>query len=220
MSGPDSSRIAIGDLTVQGQYRLTRFDAARGVPALGLMLQQSFPTGRYDRLGARLADGLGGGSYGTTIALNAQHYFWLPNGHILRGRINLSGTIFSRAKLRDESVYNTEAGFRGRSTRAGSAYLGGSLEYSAAKRVALALDLTWRRNGQIQVLGENGPDPATRTSTQRTFKIPRNDVIAVAPGVEYSWTPNLGVLLAARVVPRARNVTPSVAPAVAINAVF
>lgn len=38
-----------------------------------------------------------------------------------------------------------------------------------------------------------------------------------APAVEYSWTPNLGVLVGVRVIPGNRTTPSSVTPAVAIN---
>ncbi|HVU82782.1 MAG TPA: hypothetical protein VHD89_12330 [Rhodanobacteraceae bacterium] len=38
-----------------------------------------------------------------------------------------------------------------------------------------------------------------------------------APAVEYSWTPNLGVLVGVRVIPGNRTTSSSVTPAVAIN---
>jgi hypothetical protein len=216
----DSSGIGVGDITLQGQYRLTAFDAARGMPALAISIQETLPTGRYDRLGARPADGMGGGAWGTTVALYAQHYFWLPNGRILRGRINLSETFSSKAPLHDVSVYGTSEGFRGTARPGRSFYLGGSLEYSVTKRWVLGLDATWTHNGRTRVSGLGAPDPATGIAPSVRLEYGASDAFALAPAIEYSWTPNLGVLLAARIIPRGHDVAPSVTPAIAINAVF
>jgi hypothetical protein len=41
--------------------------------------------------------------------------------------------------------------------------------------------------------------------------------VGFAPAIEYSWTPNLGVLLGVRVIPSGRNTTAAIAPVVAIN---
>jgi len=217
---PDSSGIGVGDITVQAQYRLTKFDAARGIPALAISIQETLPTGRYDRLGTRPANGLGSGAYGTMVALYAQHYFWLPNGRILRGRLNISETFPSAATLRDVSVYGTGEGFHGRARPGRSFYLGGSLEYSVTKRWVLGLDATWTHNGATRVSGQGAPDPVTGISPPVRLEYGPSDAFALAPAIEYSWTPNLGVLLAARFIPKGHNVAPSVTPAIAINAVF
>jgi hypothetical protein len=44
--------------------------------------------------------------------------------------------------------------------------------------------------------------------------------MALAPGLEYSWSPNFGVLFAARVITNGHNVRSSVTPAIAFNAVL
>ncbi|HEU5400302.1 MAG TPA: transporter, partial [Terriglobales bacterium] len=81
-SGPSSSGIHMGDLTVQAQYRLTQFKTGRRLPTMSVAFQETLPTGRYDRLGNRPSDGLGSGAYTTTIAFYAQTYFWLPSRRI------------------------------------------------------------------------------------------------------------------------------------------
>ncbi len=217
---PDSSTVGFGDLTLQAQYRLTKFDAARGIPALAISIQETLPTGRYDRLGARPADGIGGGAWGTMIALYAQHYVWLPNGRILRARLNISETFFCKAPVNNVSVYGTGEGFRGTARPGRSFYLGGSLEYSVTKRWVLGLDATWTHDGATRVSGLGMPDPVTGISSPVRLAYGPSDAFALAPALEYSWTPNLGVLFAARFIPKGHNVTPSVTPAIAINAVF
>jgi len=42
-------------------------------------------------------------------------------------------------------------------------------------------------------------------------------VLGFAPAIEYSWKPNLGVLLGMRVIPPSHNTNPTITPAVAIN---
>jgi hypothetical protein len=42
-------------------------------------------------------------------------------------------------------------------------------------------------------------------------------VFGFAPAIEYSWKPNLGVLLGARVIPASHNIHATITPAVAIN---
>jgi len=57
---------------------------------------------------------LGTGAYSTTLALYSQYFFWMPNGRILRTRLDLSYSISGSASVRDVSVYGTGEGFKGR----------------------------------------------------------------------------------------------------------
>jgi hypothetical protein len=111
--GPSSSGVGLGDATLVGQFRLRRFRPGSWLPTASVELQETFPTGAYDRLGDRPSNGLGGGAYTTTLSLNTQTYLWLPNGRLLRTRLNVYQALSSDAKLRDVSVYGTSEGFRG-----------------------------------------------------------------------------------------------------------
>jgi hypothetical protein len=112
-SGPSSSSIELGDLTLQGQYRLAKFHEGGWIPTMSIVLQQTVPTGKYDRLGDRLNDGLGSGAYTTNFAVYTQTYFWLPNHRILRMRFDTSQALSHDVNVEDVSVYGTTAGFRG-----------------------------------------------------------------------------------------------------------
>lgn len=212
--GPNSSGIGGGDQIVQAQYRLTRFHEGSWFPTLAIQLQEALPTGRYERL-ARAADGMGGGAWATTLGLNAQSYFWMPNGRILRVRLNATWTFARHADVDGVSVYGTGAGFHGRATPGDAFYVGTSFEYSLTRRWVLALDLTYSRSDATHVAGYDDPlglpPVAVRTATGRS------EAFGFAPAVEYSFNANVGVLLGVRVIPGGHNVTRSVSPAIAIN---
>ena len=110
---PNSSAPGVGDTTLQLQYGLTRYTPGSWVPATSVVLAETFPTGRYDRL-SRPSDGLGAGAYTTALALYSQDYLWLPNGRIMRVRFDVTYTWSAAVPLEDVSVYGTGAGFRGR----------------------------------------------------------------------------------------------------------
>ena len=87
-NGPSSSGIGLGDFTLLAQYQLTQFHEGSWVPTTSFEIQETFPTGKYDRLGDRPTDGFGSGAYTTTLQFNSQTYFWLPDGRILRMRFD------------------------------------------------------------------------------------------------------------------------------------
>jgi hypothetical protein len=90
------SGTGIGDTTLQAQYALTSFDARSGIPDISLAFRESLPTGKYDHLDQN-SDAFGSGAYTTSVAIFTQDYFWLPNGRLLRGRLDLFESFSSDA---------------------------------------------------------------------------------------------------------------------------
>jgi len=208
--GQSSSRIGAGDLAVHAQYQLTHFDARSGKPAIAVAIEESLPTGRYDRL-ARASDGFGGGAYATTIGAYAQDLFWLPNGRILRTRINMTQSFPGTAHIDGISVYGTSTSFTGRAKPGTATSFDNAWEYSVTRNWVAAIDFYYRHGRQT------GVDGTDATGFVHLGDGP-SDTFAVAPAVEYSWTPNLGVLFGARFIMPARNTRPSVTPIVALSA--
>ncbi|GAB3784452.1 transporter [Dyella agri] len=213
-NGPNSSGIGLGDQILQAQYRLTRFHEGSWLPTLSLQLQETVPTGRYDHL-ARASDGMGGGAWATILGLNAQSYFWLPNGRLLRVRVNLTRTFSGDADVTGASVYGTAPGFRGTARPGDAFYIGTSFEYSLTRRWVLALDLFRSHGAASRVDGST--DPVNALPMPVHLQAGSSDAYGYAPAVEYSWTPNIGVLLGARVIVGGHNTTRSLTPAIAIN---
>ena len=211
--GPSSGGVGLGDLTLQAQYRITQFEEGHWVPTTSIALQETLPTGRYDRLGNRPSDGFGSGAYTTTLAFFSQTYFWLPNGRILRMRCNVLPAISSNVRLRDVSVYGTGTGFRGQAMPGSSVFVDTSWEYSLTRRWVLALEATYRHQGNTPVNGFNISNPTQPVH----FDLGSSDAFGLAPAIEYSWKRNLGVLLGARFIPAGRNVNATISPAIAIN---
>lgn len=208
--GGHSSGVGVGDLTVQAQYRLRAYTPGSWAPALGVVLQESLPIGRYDRLEGRSDDGFGSGAYATTLGLYSQTYFWTPNGRILRTRLDLSYTVSADAKLRGQSVYGTPSGFRGRASPGDSFNADLAFEYSVTRNWVLAMDLAVQRDWSTRVSGTAGGEALSASSGP-------SHAFIVAPAVEYNFNANVGVIVGARVVAGGRNVTTSVAPVIAVN---
>ena len=217
-NGPSSSGVGLGDLTLQTQYRLTKFHEGSWIPTSSFALQETLPTGKYDRLGNRQSDGLGSGAYTTTLALYSQTYFWLPNNRILRMRFNVSQSLSNNVNLEDVSVYGTGAGFRGHAKPGSSFYVDASWEYSLTRKWVPALDATYRHNANTHVIGYDIPDSrGGQNPSSIQLNSGSSEVFAFAPAIEYSWKPNLGVLVGTRVIPAAHNTHASITPAIAIN---
>jgi hypothetical protein len=216
--GPSSSGVGPGDLTVQAQYRLTKFHEGRWIPTTSIAVQEALPTGKYDRLGDRPSDGLGSGAYSTTLALYSQTYFWLANRRILRVRFNVSQALSNHVNIEDVSVYGTEEGFRGVARPGRSFLVDASWEYSLTRSWVLALDATYRHQGNTQVNGYNILDRNhPRDSSGIQMDSGSSEAFGFAPAIEYSWKPNLGVLIGTRLIAGGHKTAASITPAVAIN---
>lgn len=126
----------IGDTTLQAGYGLTRFHVGSWVPDVSLVLDETLPTGRYDRL-AHLSEGFGAGSYATAVAVYSQDYFWAPNGRIVRTRLDLTYSVSSAVSLRDQSVYGTLPGFQGEARPGDSFTADAAAEYSLTQNWVL-----------------------------------------------------------------------------------
>jgi hypothetical protein len=215
---PSSAGIGIGDLTLLLQRRLTQFRPCGRMPILSIAVQQTLPTGRYDNLGNRPANGFGQGVYTTTPAIYSQMYFWLPNHRILRARLDISDSFSRSTSLAGASVYGTGSGFQG-STRPGSSlYVDASLEYSLTRSWVLAADSTWRGTGSTRVSGSYGPGSSSG-SGPTTVNSGWSEAWGLAPAIEYSWKPSLGVLIGVRLIPGGRNTSDTISPAIALNIV-
>jgi Putative MetA-pathway of phenol degradation len=216
-SGADSSGIRVGDLTLQAQYRLSQFREGSRIPTVSVVLQETLPIGKYDKLGDRPSDGMGSGAYSTTIGIYSQYYFWMPNGRILRTRFNVSRTISEDADLEDVSVYGTPNGFRGTASPGGTLEAIVAAEYSVTSNWVLALDLLYGHDhntsidGRVMTALGNIPFQANSGSGRR---------FGIVPAIEYNISPRTGIILGARWFAAGRNTNASITPVTAINMVF
>ncbi len=168
--GSSSSGVGVGDLTLQTQYRLMKFHEDSWIPTTSIAVQETLPTGKYDRLGGRPSDGIGGGAYTTTLALYSQTYFWLPNGRILRMRFNASQGFSNNVNVADVSVYGTEAGFRGHAKRGSSFFVDVSRQHPPSHQAVFPAELRLQRGVRVRA----GDRIQLETQSGRTPRHPRD----------------------------------------------
>ena len=214
---PSSPGVGMGDLILKYMHRLTQEHKGGECSSRGLTLspevEVTIPTGSYDQL-RRLSGARGAGAYTTALSLFSLRDVWLPNGRILRLRVNLSWAVSSSVSVKGVSVYDPEEGFRGKAKPGSSRYGKGSLEYSLSRRSVLTFDSTCTYNGNTRVTGRNILAPA---STIRSTNLGHSVALALAPAFGYSWANNLGVLVGVRIIPAGHNTAASITPVVAIN---
>jgi hypothetical protein len=209
-SGQDSSGIGVGDVTLQAQWRLSQFDEHRHVPTASLVLQQTLPTGKYDKLGTRPSDGLGAGAYTTSLAIHSQYYLWMPNGRVLRTRLNVAYAVSDSVDVTDTSVYGTPQGFHGHADPGDTFSLYSAWEYSLTRNWVLALDAFYQHDSSTSIRGEtHGVAFSADSGSAWRF--------GLAPAIEYNFTSNIGVIVGARWFAAGHNTGASITPVAAIN---
>jgi hypothetical protein len=213
-AAPNSSGVQVGDLTIQAGYGLTQYQDGSRMPALALVIDETLPTGRYDRL-SRSSDGVGAGAYATGISLYSQDYFWMPNGRILRARLDLTYTLSSAPRLEDASVYGTAYGFRGHAYPGDGYTVDAAGEYSLTRSWVLAMDVVYQYNAHTRVRGNLPSGGGVFASDSGSAYS-----VGFAPAIEYNWSARAGVLLGVRIISIGRNTGTTVTPALAVNLVY
>jgi hypothetical protein len=217
-NGPSSSGVGLGDVTLLAQRRLTQFHEGSSVPTSALVMEETFPTGKFNRLGERPSNGLGAGAYTTTLGFYPQTYFWLQNGRILRMRFDFTQAFSTNVRVNGISVYGTGAGFSGSAKPGSSLFADPAWEYSLTRHWVLALDAAYRHKWNTRVTGYNATAPGSVRNPDRVLmNTGSSEVFAFAPAVEYNWKSNLGVILGTRVIPASHNANATITPVAAIN---
>ncbi len=218
-AGNDSSSVQFGDLTLQAQYKLSQFREGRRVPTMSVVIQQTLPTGKYDRLGSHPSDGFGSGANTTTLALYSQYFLWMPNGRIMRTRFNVAYAFSDDVSVSDVSVYGTPDGFRGTAEPGDVLTINSSWEYSITRNWVFALDFVYQHDDNTRLHGAI-VDPATNGSIDVNEDFGSAWRFGLAPAIEYNWSSQVGLIVGARWFALGRNTSATVTPAVALNMVF
>jgi hypothetical protein len=180
-----------------------------------LCLTGDFPTGKYDNLGVRASDGIGSGTYTTTLCFYTQTFFWMPTGRILRARFNATQAFSREARVEDVSVCGTSQGFRGHADPGAALFVDLAGEYSMTRSWVLAFDATYRHQYNTAVTGYNISSPAELGSLNSGS----SQAFGLAPAIEYNFSGKIGVIAGIRVFPAGKNTSNSITPAIAINIV-
>lgn len=202
--------VAIGDFKLLSQVRLSHFTPDHGVPSIALVTNLIIPTGKDDHLSQRKS-GHGSGSFAPEIGINAQQYFLLNNGRLLRARINVLKDFPLRTGISGRSVYGTDAGFHGHARPGSKATIILGAEYSLTNEWVLAFDVEADHWGKTKVSGRD----ASGALVDRTTPVSWN--VGFAPAVEYNWSARAGAILGVWIVPKGHNTRSSITPAIAIQ---
>ncbi|KTD82680.1 hypothetical protein [Legionella waltersii] len=160
-----------------------------------LLIQETFPTGRYDHLNPALfgTDATGLGSYQTQIGLNLQYLLEVFKDHYLRTRL-----IASR-------IYSSNVKVDGLSSYGGTINTHGTVKPGIENDIDLAFEFTLTQNWVAVMEGYLSTGTSTRFNGILNISSVGSPPIAnigsgsfrenaLAPAIEYNFNENIGLI--------------------------
>ena len=179
----------IGDVGVHAAYQLRQEGASTLDPAIKLNVNLMMPTGAYRHLdpARQGVDAMGGGAYQTTLGLDFQQHWRLPNDHDLRARMAFLYAMGGKAHLLGYNAYGGDADTDGRLFVGNQFTTVVGLEYALNDHWVPALDVMYARGSGHRFQGTVG-------GASTTLNTDRKQVISMAPAIEYNVSRQLGVI--------------------------
>ena len=216
-----TSGAAAGDVTAMLQLRLTPREAGSWRPVTSLVIGESFPTGRHDRLTGGPGAASGSGVHRTDVSLYAQSLLRTPSDRWLRARLNVTYSWSDSAAVTDVSAYGTPAGFRGRAWPGTAAAADAAFELSLSLRWVLALDVLYQHADSTIVDGAVVP-PGSGSGAGQPLRLSSgaSESWALAPAIECNFNAKVGLIAGLKFTVAGRNAAVEQIPAVALNMYF
>lgn len=154
------------------------------LPAIKFNVGEVFPTGTYQRLHTNALNATGGGSYQTQFSIGTAKLVLWTTPHPVNLRWFFGYAIASTVAVRGVNVYGGGQDTRG-TVRPGNVFSTDfGVEIALTQRCVFCTDFVYKAANKTTFHGTS-TTPVGSSS---------NDNLSIAPGFEYSWNPNLGVL--------------------------
>lgn len=159
----------------------------RYIPAIKFSVSETFPTGKYQHLDKFGLNSTGGGTYQTKFAISTAKLILWTTQHPVALRWYFGYSLSTTVKVADVNSYGGGPGTRG-TVRPGNSFstdLG--IEVAITQRWIFCTDFVYKATNRTKFHGRTTVPVGNGSS----------DNLSIAPGFEYSWNPNLGILVGA-----------------------
>ena len=178
-------------------------------PSLRVVVQELFPTGRYENLNpAQLGtDQTGGGSYQTTVALDFQHLIEFQGSHYLRSRLNLVGSKGTVVKVNGVNAYGGIPTTHGKVNPGQGLSVDMAFEYTLTQHWVPVFEALYVTSSSSTFTGDPGivtlykPSQPMGTTGGNPGFTPGGAIggagvtqYSLAPALEYNFNQNLGII--------------------------
>ncbi len=180
-----------GDLSVALDFQCLDPNTTKYFPGIKLTVEETFPTGNYQKLNpSKFATDVGGqGAFATAFGI--VFYKLYPLGkHWLSTTYNAVYTITNSIHVTGYNVYGGGAGTRGTVSPGNSFQAIVSFEFSLNQNWALALDNVYLYTDQISFRGKKG---LTSFGEKAPMGSPSSEQLSFAPAIEYNFSQSLGI---------------------------
>ncbi|MCF7806179.1 MAG: hypothetical protein K9M07_03315 [Simkaniaceae bacterium] len=163
-------------------------------PTSLVYISEVFPTGKYRNLKPEKRDvqGLGSGSFITTLGYVMTRAYHLDGEHYFQWRANIAYSLFSKVHV---TSFNSYGGGYGTD---GDVYPGNrltcrvGLEYSLTRNWVLATDIEYNNEQRTKFSGIDGTSYASEQPASNT--LPSSYQWSLAPALEYNFNANVGII--------------------------
>jgi opacity protein-like surface antigen len=180
-----------GDSSIGLDFQLLR--SGKHWPAIKLALKEGLPTGKFQRLNPHKLglDGVGSGSFVSTVGLDFGRVFHCWDDHYLSTRLALSYSIPARVHVHGFNFYGGGFGTNGRVHPGQSFNSVLGLEFNVTQNWVLACDFQNTYGAKTWFRGNPG---VTAVGTPATVGGHSFDSVVMAPAIEYNWSEALGCI--------------------------
>lgn len=204
-----ASSWTLGDFPIVFDYQVLMDSPNVRWPAIRIAFQFNLPFGKYQRLNPRkLGTDVGGsGNLHPSIALVLSRLFYLGGPHFLGSRFYAGYQPPVPVHVHGLNAYGGGRGTRGKVFPGGRFKTLIGLEYTLAQKWALAFDAQYVHQDRNRFSGH----------TTLPMRAPSSEQFSIAPGLEYNWSPYVGIIAGAWFTVAGRNTGEFVSGIIAIN---
>lgn len=208
-----------GDQSIMLQHLILQQDEKSLKPSIVIAIQETFPTGKYQRLSPekRLTDWTGYGSFRTLGAIFIEKQFLLSNKHLVNIYFNFFYTYSAKVHVSDFNGYGGGYGTSGVVFPGNQAIFVLSGEYQISQNWVFGIDSVYIHNNRDHFKGYLG---VTAIGEVAVVGHPSAEQFSLAPSLEYNFNENLGVFGGVWFTYAGRNATVFATPLVSVNMSF
>jgi len=207
----------LGDTDIILGYQVLRQSQHHTMPDLRLTIEETFPTGHFDKLNPAGfgTDGTGSGSFQTSIGLNSEYLAQLSEHHYLKTHACLTYTYTNTVDLKGLSVYGGSLLTKGHINPGNILSIDLAAELSLTQHWVAVMEGLFVYQQATSFHGRFGDENLTPTERDELKKIlkqfvPRKynvsgehgnflgsgnlDEFSLAPAIEYNFSEHLGVI--------------------------
>ena len=174
------------------------------VPKMKFSIQETFPTGAYQRLRSDGLDSAGGGAYTTSFSFAMTKIMFWATQHPVNARLAIAYKLSTPVKVHGFNSYGGGYGTRGVVKPGNSFNADFGIEMSFNQHWVLATDVVYTMSNRTKFHGHFG---LTADGTPASVGGGFSDNLSLAPAIEYNWSANLGLLAGVQFSVYGRNST-------------